>query len=51
MISAISVNPDASSTLIAVGIVLPVLAPVLLALVFRRFITSGLVASLARERG
>ena len=50
MISAISVNPDASYTLIAVGIVLSIAAPILLALVFRRYITSGLVASLAPER-
>jgi multiple sugar transport system permease protein len=49
MISAISVNPDASYTLIAVGIILSVVAPMALALVFRRYITSGLVASLTRE--
>jgi multiple sugar transport system permease protein len=49
MISAISVNPDASYTLIAVGIVLSIAAPMALALVFRRYITSGLVASLTRE--
>ena len=49
MIAAISVNPDASYTLIAVGIVLSVLAPIALALVFRRFITSGLVASMGRS--
>jgi multiple sugar transport system permease protein len=49
MISAISVNPDASYTLIAVGIILSVAAPMALALVFRRYITSGLVASLTRE--
>jgi multiple sugar transport system permease protein len=49
MISAISVNPDASYTLIAVGIILSVAAPMALAVVFRRYITSGLVASLTRE--
>jgi multiple sugar transport system permease protein len=49
MISAISVNPDASYTLIAVGIMLSVAAPILVALVFRRYITSGLVASLTRN--
>jgi multiple sugar transport system permease protein len=49
MISAISVNPDASYTLIAVGIILSIAAPMALALVFRRYITSGLVASLTRE--
>lgn len=46
MISAISVNPDASYTLIAVGIVLSVGAPILVALVFRRYIVSGLVSSM-----
>jgi multiple sugar transport system permease protein len=49
MISAISVNPDASYTLIAVGIILSVLAPITLALIFRRAITSGLVSSLSTE--
>jgi multiple sugar transport system permease protein len=49
MISAISVNPDASYTLIAVGIMLSIAAPMMLALVFRRYITSGLVASLTRD--
>jgi multiple sugar transport system permease protein len=49
MISAISVNPDASYTLIAVGIVLSIAAPMALALVFRRYITTGLVASLTRD--
>jgi multiple sugar transport system permease protein len=49
MISAISVNPDASYTLIAVGIVLSIVAPMGVALVFRRYITSGLVASLTRD--
>ena len=48
MIAAISVNPDASYTLIAVGIMISVLAPMALAVFFRRFITSGLVASMGR---
>jgi len=49
MISSISVNPDASYTLVAVGIVMSITAPVLFALVFRRYITTGLVASLTRN--
>jgi multiple sugar transport system permease protein len=49
MISSISVNPDASYTLVAVGIVMSITAPVLFALVFRRYITAGLVASLTRN--
>ena len=48
MIATISVNPDASFTLIAVGIVLSIIAPIILAIIFRRFITSGLVSSLGR---
>lgn len=48
MIATISVNPDASYTLIAVGIILSISAPILLAILFRRFITSGLVASMGR---
>jgi multiple sugar transport system permease protein len=48
MIATISVNPDASYTLIAVGIVLSIIAPIILAIIFRRFITSGLVSSLGR---
>jgi multiple sugar transport system permease protein len=48
MIATISVNPDASYTLIAVGIVLSIIAPIALSIVFRRFITSGLVSSLGR---
>jgi multiple sugar transport system permease protein len=49
MVSSISVNPDASYTLVAVGIVLSIFAPILFALVFRRYITKGLVASLTRS--
>jgi multiple sugar transport system permease protein len=46
IIASISVNPDSSYTLIAVGIVLSIIIPMLLAVVFRRFITSTLVASM-----
>jgi multiple sugar transport system permease protein len=49
MISAISVNPDASYTLISVGIILSILAPLVVALVFRRHIVSGLVSSLTER--
>jgi multiple sugar transport system permease protein len=48
IIASVSVNPDASYTLIAVGIVLSMIAPIVFALGFRRYITSGLVASLTR---
>jgi len=46
VIASISVNPDSSYTLIAVGIVVSIIPPMLLALLFRRFITSSLVASM-----
>jgi len=49
IIASVSVNPDASYTLIAVGIVLSMIAPIVFALGFRRYITSGLVASLTRR--
>jgi multiple sugar transport system permease protein len=49
MISAISVNPDASYTLISVGIMLSIAAPIVVALIFRRYIISGLVSSLAER--
>jgi multiple sugar transport system permease protein len=48
LISETANNPDASYTLIAVGIVLSVIAPIIFALVFRRFITTGLAASLGK---
>ena len=46
VIASISVNPDSSYTLIAVGIVVSIIPPMLLAVLFRRFITSSLVASM-----
>jgi multiple sugar transport system permease protein len=49
MISAISVNPDASYTLISVGIVMAILAPIAVALLFRRYIVSGLISSLGER--
>jgi multiple sugar transport system permease protein len=49
MISAISVNPDASYSLISVGIILSIFAPIVVALVFRRYIISGLVSSLTER--
>jgi multiple sugar transport system permease protein len=48
MVSAIGSNPDASYTLIAVGITLSVIAPIALAMIFRRYIVSGLVTSFGR---
>jgi len=48
LISETANNPDASYSLIAVGIVLSILSPMMFAVVFRRFITTGLAASLGK---
>jgi multiple sugar transport system permease protein len=48
LISAVANNPDASYTLIAVGVILSIFPPLALALIFRRFITSGLVTLLGK---
>ncbi len=48
LISETANNPDASYSLIAVGIVLSILSPMIFAVVFRRFITTGLAASLGK---
>jgi multiple sugar transport system permease protein len=47
-IAAIAQNPDASYSLIAVGVILAIIAPLTLALVFRNYIGRGLVTSLER---
>jgi multiple sugar transport system permease protein len=47
-VAAIAQNPDASYSLIAVGVILAIIAPLLLALVFRGYIARGLVTSLER---
>ncbi len=49
VIASIAGNPDASYTLVATGIVLAVIAPLALALIFQRYITSGLAASMAAD--
>ncbi len=48
LISEVANNPAASYTLIAVGIILSIIAPMIFAVVFRRFITTGLAASLGK---
>lgn len=48
LISAVANNPDASYTLIAVGVILSIIPPLIVALGFRRFLTSGLASSLSR---
>jgi multiple sugar transport system permease protein len=47
-IASIAQNPDASYSLIAVGVMLAIIAPLTLALVFRGYIARGLVTSLER---
>ncbi len=47
-IAAIAQNPDASYSLIAVGVILAIIAPLMLALVFRGYIARGLVTSMER---
>jgi multiple sugar transport system permease protein len=47
VVALISVNPDVAYSLLSVGVVVSILPPVLLALIFRRYITSGLVSSLS----
>jgi multiple sugar transport system permease protein len=49
IISAVSNNPDASYTLISVGVLLSIIPPLIVALGFRRYLTSGLATSLARQ--
>jgi multiple sugar transport system permease protein len=46
VVALISVNPDVAYSLLSVGVVVSILPPVILALIFRRYITSGLVSSL-----
>jgi multiple sugar transport system permease protein len=48
IISAVANNPDASYTLISVGVMLSIIPPLIIALSFRRFLTSGLASSLSR---
>lgn len=48
IISAVANNPDASYTLITVGVLLSIIPPMILAIGFRRFITTGLTTSLGR---
>ncbi|KPJ89303.1 MAG: hypothetical protein AMS17_02540 [Spirochaetes bacterium DG_61] len=47
VVALISVNPDVAYSLLSVGVVVSILPPVILALIFRRYITSGLVSSLS----
>ncbi len=48
LISAVANNPDASYTLISVGVILSIIPPLIVALSFRRFLMSGLASSLSR---
>ncbi|HXF63022.1 MAG TPA: carbohydrate ABC transporter permease [Caldilineaceae bacterium] len=48
LISAVANNPDASYTLIAVGVMISILPPLLLALLLRNVLTTGLSSLLGR---
>ena len=48
LIAAVANNPDASYTLISVGVILSIIPPLIVALSFRRFLTSGLASSFSR---
>jgi multiple sugar transport system permease protein len=48
LISAVANNPDASYTLIAVGVMLSILPPLILALVLRNALTTGLATMLGK---
>jgi multiple sugar transport system permease protein len=47
VVALISVNPDVAYSLLSVGIVVSIIPPVLLAILMRRYILSGLVSSLS----
>ena len=47
VVALISVNPDVAYSLLSVGVIVSVIPPVLLALIFRKYIISGLVSSLS----
>src|SRR5574341_506756 len=47
VVALISVNPDVAYSLLAVGVIVSIVPPILLAMVMRRYILSGLVSSLS----
>jgi multiple sugar transport system permease protein len=47
VVALISVNPDVAYSLLSVGIVVSIIPPVLLAILMRRYILSGLISSLS----
>jgi multiple sugar transport system permease protein len=50
VVALISVNPDVAYSLLSVGIVVSIVPPVLLAILMRKYILSGLVSSLSVSR-
>ena len=46
--SAVATNPAANYSMVAVGVILSIIPPMIIALAFQRFITSGLATSLGR---
>jgi multiple sugar transport system permease protein len=47
VVALISVNPDVAYSLMSVGVIVSIVPPILLAMVMRRYILSGLVSSLS----
>jgi multiple sugar transport system permease protein len=50
VVALISVNPDVAYSLLSVGILVSIIPPILLAIIMRRYILSGLVSSLSVTR-
>jgi multiple sugar transport system permease protein len=48
LLAAVATNPAVSHALLAACVVLAIIPPALLAVVLRRYLTSGLIASVAR---
>ncbi len=49
VLSSVATNPDASLALIATGVVLAMVPPLIFAITFQRFLTRGLVAALGKS--
>jgi multiple sugar transport system permease protein len=47
VVALISVNPDVAYSLLSVGVIVSVIPPIVLAIVMRKYILSGLVSSLS----
>lgn len=50
VVALISVNPDVAYSLLSVGVVVSIIPPIIIALIMRKYILSGLVSSLSVTR-